>query len=131
MRKGVPDKDGYLCVMFCLDGKPTLRKVHILVLDAFRGKRPVGTQTRHLDGVPWNNALRNVVWGTHAENAHDKIAHGTSQHGERNHRAKLTDEQAREVRESKGLLRVIAARFGIRESTVSRIRNGVRRARAT
>ncbi len=67
-----PHVDGYLTVK--IQGKP--RTVHRLVLEAFVGPCPPGMQCRHLDGNPANNRLENLAWGTHAENAADKIRHG-------------------------------------------------------
>ena len=131
IRKPVPAKKrgGYLTLTFIRDGKAVYRYVHHLVLEAFVGPCPPGMQARHADDRDvTNNALSNLRWGTLKENAEDKIRHGTSQHGERNHQAKLTDAQVAEIRASQEKLRALAARYGVRESQISRIRNGVRRA---
>lgn len=53
------------------------RLVHQLVAEAFRGPRPEGMETRHLDGDMANNRADNLVYGTHADNVRDSIAHGT------------------------------------------------------
>lgn len=132
LRKLVPDKrggdrGGYLNVMYLVDAKHVLRKVHHLVLDAFVGKRPEGQECRHKNGNTQDNRLSNLAWGTPAQNQKDKIAHGTSQHGERNHMAKLTNAQADEIRKSKELLKVLAQRYEVTMSTISRIRNGFSR----
>lgn len=71
-----PDSDGYLQVVLCSAGVRYTRKVHVLVAEAFIGPRPPGKVTRHLDGNQLNNARSNLRWGTHAENAQDRIAHG-------------------------------------------------------
>lgn len=71
-----PDLDGYLTVR--VDGKT--RRVHRLVMLAFVGPRPPGLQIRHLDGNNQHNDLSNLKYGTPAENAADKIRHGTSKH---------------------------------------------------
>lgn len=55
--------------------KPKL--VHRLVLEAFVGPAPEGTECRHLDGDKENNRLDNLQWSTHVENERDKKAHGT------------------------------------------------------
>lgn len=52
-------------------------KVHRLVLQAFVGPCPDGQQVRHLDGDKENNNLRNLRYGTGAENTADKVRHGT------------------------------------------------------
>ncbi len=109
------------------EGRMVGRYVSRLVLEAFRGCAPYGEQARHLDGVMTNNRLDNLAWGTPVENAADKVRHGTSLHGERNHQCKLSDKQVKEIRASRDLLRVLAMQYGVRESTISRIRRGVRR----
>jgi hypothetical protein len=102
------------------------------VAEAFYGRCPPGHEVCHEDGDGHNNRLSNLRYGTKASNQADKRRHGTHQDGQRNHAAKLTDEQVSEIRilrTAKVKLKEIAERFGVRESTVSRIANGVRRAR--
>ena len=71
-------RKGHLKVTLCPgDGTEQNRFVHVLVCEAFRGPRPPGQETRHLDGDPKNNALVNLKWGTRSENTKDSIRHGT------------------------------------------------------
>lgn len=72
-----PDKDGYLCIMLCRDGYAQLRKVHLIVLEAFKGSCPPGLQARHLDGIRIHCAPDNLEWGTGSENTLDQVEHGT------------------------------------------------------
>jgi hypothetical protein len=60
------------------DGKrgPVLK--HIVVLTAWRGKRPLGHQGCHLDDDPDHCWLSNLVWGTPAENEAHKAANGNA-----------------------------------------------------
>lgn len=52
--------------------------VHALVLEAFVGPRPAPEmEARHLNGVPSDNRLSNLIWGTASENAFDRVRHGT------------------------------------------------------
>lgn len=71
--KGHRNKDGYIQVILCKEGKPVMRYVHRLVLEAFHGTKPHvwNMQTRHLNGIPWDNRAANVCWGTGVENAED------------------------------------------------------------
>lgn len=71
------DKDGYLCIMLCRNGYAQLRKVHLIVLEAFKGACPPGLQARHLDGIKIHCAPENLEWGTGSENTKDQIRHGT------------------------------------------------------
>lgn len=121
----------YRGVAIRLNGATVRANVHSLIAEAFIGPRPDGMQVRHGDGNGHNNHVLNLCYGTQIENEADKLQHGTHQHGERNPSAKLSNEDAGEIRRlrSEGVsLKVIADQFGVRESTVSRIANGVRRA---
>lgn len=117
--------EGYQLVSLRRDGKGHSRLVHHVVLEAFVGPRPVGMQARHVnEREKGNNRLDNLAWGTPRENEADKIRHGTSQHGERNHRAKLTNEQADTIRASSDSGVSLAAKYGVSEPVVSAIRHG-------
>lgn len=64
--------------------------VHVLVLGAFVGPCPEGEEARHLDGMPGNNALANLCWGTPKANADDRTRHGRTPRGVDQHLARLT-----------------------------------------
>jgi hypothetical protein len=108
------------------NNKQTVVRVHKLVLEAFVGKCPEGMEGCHNDGNSFNNHIDNLRWDTHKSNIHDRIKHGTSNRGERCGTAKLTLDQVRAIRKDDRLQRLIAKDFGIAESMVSRIKNGVR-----
>lgn len=93
-----------------------------LVLTAFVSSRPSGMECAHGDGVKANNALGNLRWATPAENSADRIAHGTSGKGVRNASAKLAPEVVLAIREAAGSQKDVAAAFGVRQSTVSKIK---------
>lgn len=79
---------GYLKVaLWC--GTGITRKIHILVLEAFVGPRPVHMDGCHCDGNVRNNKLSNLRWDTRKNNLADRCAHGTDQIGERNPSARL------------------------------------------
>lgn len=68
-----------------------------------------------------------IRWATPKENNADKIAHGTTNKGQRHGMAKLTDEQAAEILSllKNGMVhRRIAERFDICAATVTNIKNG-------
>lgn len=77
-------------------GRSKYFKVHLLVLEAFRGARPDGMQGCHNDGDGFNNRLDNLRWGTWESNIEDMIVHGRRK-GAKNGRSKLTEAQAREL----------------------------------
>lgn len=59
--------------------------VHALVLEAFVGPRPAGMHVRHLNGNSLDNRLENLRWGTPAENAQDRVRHGTDANARKTH----------------------------------------------
>jgi hypothetical protein len=70
-------QNGYLIVTLWRDGKQRTRLVHRLVLMAFEGAPPHGTEGLHADADRANNALTNLSWGSHSENQYDQVRHGT------------------------------------------------------
>ena len=114
---------GYLSVrLHSGDGSYEQKYVHEIVLEAFVSRRPEKQVSRHIDGNSDNNHMDNLCWGTSQQNSHDRVAHGTSNRGERNPRRKLTEHQVHEIRESEATKKTLAERFGIHISTVSSIR---------
>lgn len=114
---------GYPVVTF-VDGELRYQRlVHTLVLSAWRGPRPQGMQCRHLDGNRSNSALSNLAWGTAAENAADKVRHGTIR--PRNYR-RLTIAEARAIRADAAREKVadLARRYGTSVYVVRDVING-------
>jgi hypothetical protein len=67
--------DGYLCISNGVRGSGKT-PIHILVAEAFLGKRPEGLVIRHLNDDPTDNRLENLKYGTRSENALDAIRNG-------------------------------------------------------
>lgn len=59
--------------------------VHHLVLAAFVGSRPPGQVARHLDDNSADNTLSNLAYGTHGDNAQDKLRNGRDPMARRTH----------------------------------------------
>lgn len=110
------------------DGHVERAYLHRLICEAFHGPCPEGFQCRHLDGDKTNNAASNLAWGSAKQNATDKLAHGTSGHGEKNPMAKLTRENVLEMREirqkTKHSYKIIAEKFGVSTMTAFRAITG-------
>jgi hypothetical protein len=89
--KQTVDKRGVYWISPSRDGKQIPMPVHRAVMLAFVGPLPEGMEVRHLDGNTANNrwapgneeesraAGGNLIYGTHAENMADMVAHGRSQ----------------------------------------------------
>jgi NUMOD4 motif/HNH endonuclease len=123
------DKRGYLRVDLCDATCKRVEKplVHVLVLTAFVGPCPPGQEARHLNGIPGNNALSNLLWGTKVENYADRVRHSTDNAGERGGSARLIEEQVLQIRARpmyRGYLNDLAQEFGIVAGHVSNIRAG-------
>jgi hypothetical protein len=69
------NKDGYLSVSLYRNGSQAHQYIHRLVLLAFIGPAPAGTECCHGNGNPADNRLSNLRWDTHAANAQDAIRH--------------------------------------------------------
>ena len=125
-----PTPKGYLAFNLHKGGERHSRSIHVLVAEAFIGPRPDGCEVSHLDGSKPNNRATNLAYKTPAENATDKISHGTHLSGERVPTAKLTDAEAREIR---GAYRryskefggpALAKIYGVNKETIRRVALG-------
>lgn len=74
---------GYLAIALCRAGKTSRFLVHRLVLTAFVGPCPEGSETRHLNAVRTDNRVANLAWGTSSENNYDIVAVGNHHYAKR------------------------------------------------
>jgi hypothetical protein len=102
------NKQGRLQVTLCKQGFTKRFQVHRLVLEAFEGPCPEGTECRHRDGNHENNCRTNLEWA----------AHGASLRGELNFKAKLTEEDVLAIRASNETQRDLAARYGVSQVAI-------------
>lgn len=72
------DKDGRLRASICAPDMSRDMHISRLVLMAFIGPAPEGTEGCHNDGDVSNNHYTNLRWDTHEENCRDIIRHGRS-----------------------------------------------------
>ncbi len=107
------------------DGKWTV-KISVLVAAAFIGQRPRGHVVRHGPGGQLDDSVGNLSYGTPRANANDRWRDGTMLYGETHPRARLDEQQAREIyrRAHAGEDQTDLGReFGVRNTTVSMIKN--------
>jgi NUMOD4 motif/HNH endonuclease len=123
-----PDKDGYLTV-FLRNKTSAKRRVHNLVLEAFKGPRPrdLGptVQCRHLDDNKINNTPKNLSWGTALENYEDSIKFGKGlipKIGEECYNSKLTNEIVRDIYLSTDTQPELAKKYNIDQAHISAIK---------
>ena len=75
--KPIKKNTGYLYVFLYNHNGGKKHYIHLLVLNAFKGKKISGYESRHLDGNCQNNNIDNLEWGTSKQNIDDKWKHGT------------------------------------------------------
>jgi hypothetical protein len=107
------------------------RLAHRLVALAFLSNPHGLSDVAHNDGNTSNDRVENLRWSTHRDNQMDMRTHGTMQDGEKCVTAKLTEVQARELRErlnreGRGAVTRLAREFGVSKAQASRIKNGRR-----
>lgn len=94
------DGSGYLRTMLKrdIDGKIHTVKVHRLVALAFLDNPKNKPHVNHLNGIRNDNRVSNLEWVTGSENIKHSFKIGlSSNRGEKNPCATLTDEQVREI----------------------------------
>lgn len=119
-------RGGYPQVHLRDSGKNRRVSIHILVLETFVGPCPSGQECRHLDGVRAHNWLKNLCWGTRAENMVDRTEHGKTYQGEQHSQAKLTEQQVRQIiytyRTGLFSQAELARQYGVSQTAIWRIR---------
>ena len=83
--KPYKNSDGYLRVDLWKNNKRAIRFVHHLVLEAFIGEGPTGTQACRWNDDPEDNRLENLRWVTRSENALDKVRNGNHHEARKTH----------------------------------------------
>jgi hypothetical protein len=100
--------------------------VHRLVLLAFVGAPGAGCECLHKNGIPSDNRLQNLRWGSRYENRADIRTHA-QQYGRRQGSSQLTEDAIRQIKQKlleKQPQKSIAAEFGVHLNTVNNISRG-------
>jgi hypothetical protein len=126
--KPVKEKDNYLHVTLCKNGKIKRRKIHHLILETFVGLCPDGMECCHNINNRQNNRLSNLRWDTKSSNSRDSIRDGThvDNSGEKNGSSKLTYNQILTIRrlyKTKYNQKELSNKFNISQSQISKIIN--------
>ena len=120
---------GYLQVQLYGAGGPPAKHylIHRLVLQAFVGSDPEKPECNHINGDSADNRLCNLEWVTHAQNMlHSRRVLGNNR-GDAHYRAKLTEDDVRELRQAKlkgQSIAAIAARLGVSTAAACYAANG-------
>jgi hypothetical protein len=124
--RGGTDKDGYRkFVLIDDDGARRYMRRCVMACTAFHGPRPDGMTVRHGDGTRQNDSKTNLSWSTHSVNCMDKLAHGTTQRGDQNGNAVITEAEARQIKSNLHMpTPKLVAWLGVRRHVVNNIRYG-------
>lgn len=124
--KAISNGTGYLRVCLCRNGKSKSAYVHRLVAEAFIPNPDGKPQINHINGIKTDNRAENLEWCTRSENTQHALRTGLRGYGEKHPRAKLTNEQARHIRDNPDGLtqRKLADKFGVDRTTISAIQRG-------
>jgi hypothetical protein len=124
-----PVGKGYHRVLFpSLEGSGA-RYIHRLVLEAFVGMAPAGTECAHLNGNRTDNRLANLQWTTRSVNFSHKRLHGTAGAGEKSTQAKLKDVQCLSMQQAfldGATVPALAKEYNVCQGTVFNVLNGRR-----
>lgn len=105
-------------------GKPIYKMVHRLVAEAFLPNPRNRKTVNHRDGKKRNNHVHNLEWATYSENAQHGVDTGLIPRGIQRKDAKLTADQVREIRKSRGRYRDIGKQYGVCAQAVCNVKNG-------
>ena len=119
----------YIYIELHKDRKGKTMLVHRLVAEAFLPNPDAKPEVNHIDSVKLNNYVNNIEWCTHEENIQHAFATGLEKanRGEDSACAKLTNEQARYIRENPDNLTGIelAKKLDVPPTTISAIQLGL------
>jgi hypothetical protein len=117
-----PKETGHMVVNLGAGSQTT---VHRLVLRTFVGEPPAGYECLHINGVPSDNRLENLRWGTRLENKADERAHAQL-YGRMQGSTHLTIGTIREIKRElmnprRPSQRELAKKYGVHYNTISNI----------
>lgn len=127
-RRPYKNKNGYLRVELSKNGKKKKVSIHRLVAQAFILNTDNKPEVNHKNGIKADNRADNLEWVEPKENIRHAIISGlTQQRGQDSPNAKLTNEQARKIREEyiprdrKYSAYALARKYGVSATTIQYI----------
>lgn len=122
--QGTLGRNGYSIIHISIRGIKQQVGAHRLVLLAFIGPCPLGMEACHKNSIPNDNEPENLYWGTHEQNMRDRKNRGKYPKGKEHPMRKLSPTQAKSIMKSSEVGRVLAKKYNIGTSQISRIKRG-------
>lgn len=125
--KGAKDKDGYGTTYIGSVGARRQVRVHRLVWKKRRGNIPKGINVLHHCDNPSCWEIEHLFLGTHLDNAIDRNKKGRQAKGEKQGSSRLTFRQVLNIRQERNsgmVLRILANKYQVSISTISRAARG-------
>jgi len=121
--KPVIANDGYVRYRLSANSRQKSINAHQLVAEAFLGERPTDRHiVAHNDGNKQNNNLDNLRWATPAENAFDRVIHGTNKGKNYGRKRVLSDDEVYAIRADARPNYVLAEQYNVSRSCIHHIR---------
>lgn len=105
--------------------KGTTFRYHRVLWERVNGPIPKGMILRHTCDNPACSNLHHLLLGTHKDNVADRVQRDRSAKGERNGRAKLNEQQVKEILQSAGSFSSIGKRFNVNHKVIANIKRGL------
>ncbi len=120
------DSRGYYNFTVVVEGKKKTLNIHIEEAKSFIPNPNNYKIVRHLNDIKADNSLHNLAWGTATDNRNDGILNGKHFHqeGKSAAKSKLTESEVTEIFSSTDNNCAIGRRYGVTESTISKIKLG-------
>lgn len=122
---------GYKCVSLSKNRKAKMKKVHVLVAQAFLENKKKGLQVNHKDGNKRNNCVYNLEWVTASENVKHAFNMGLAKakkgmNNNRSLKVNMIDKNTNQIIMSFGSLREAERETGVFHSNIQKSiqRNG-------
>lgn len=116
---------GYSTITLLHDKGKKFTGVHRLVYETFVGPIPEKMEINHIDGNKSNNSFENLEVVTSSENKLHAFRTGLkSLTGEKHNNLKLNDQAIMDIITSKEMGKVLAEKYGVCRSMISRVRHG-------
>ena len=118
--KQTVSKNGYLQVVLRKNNKSKNCYVHRLVAEAFLTGADIAKTVNHIDGDKKNNSVENLEFVSYARNNQHAYDTGLHKKGSKHYKAKLTEEQALEIKANGkyDTYESIAKKYGVSKATV-------------